>query len=183
MKEIWKDVVGYEGLYQVSNLGRVKSLSRIVTTKNGAKRVIREIIMKPVFCTFGYPCVSLRKDYAKKTKLIHRLVADAFIPNPNNYPVVNHKDENRSNCNVDNLEWCTQQYNSVCNGLQLRKRWCNIIRAVLQYDKNGILLKEWDSISEAARFYNIPPNNISRCCKGITKTCHKFIWKYKIQEL
>lgn len=178
MKEIWKDIKGYEGSYQVSNFGRVKSLERVVYTKNGSKRCVREIIMKPEICTFDYPCVFLRKNYTKKTKLIHRLVAEAFIPNPDNLPVVNHKDEDKTNCHVDNLEWCTQQYNSVYNDVQLRKRWCNIVRAVKQYDKDGNFIKEWPSISEAARFYNIAPNNISRCCKGITKTCHKFMWIY-----
>jgi hypothetical protein len=110
--EIWKDVVGYEGFYQVSNYGNIKSIDRLIKHKNinrtsktkGKIRTIR-------FCTRGYPMVMLCKNGIKKMKIIHRIVAQAFIPNPNNFPEVNHKDEDKSNNNVTNLEWCTRIYN------------------------------------------------------------------------
>ena len=111
-KEIWRDVNGYNGKYQVSNFGRVKSLAKRVW--NGQNWWIQpEKILKPQVCRNGYLEVSLSDGHSNQKKhLIHRLVAAAFIPNPNNFPVVNHKDENRQNNNVENLEWCTTMYNT-----------------------------------------------------------------------
>ena len=101
MTEIWKNIEGYEGKYQVSNLGRVKSM------------IGQEKVLHPKKHRNGHLQIGLHKDKKRKTMYIHRLVAQAFIPNPDNLPCVNHKDENPSNNNVDNLEWCTQKYN--CN--------------------------------------------------------------------
>lgn len=115
MKEIWKDIAGYEGYYQVSNLGRVKSLDRLIayTNSNGVTRQhpVEEKIIAQKTDRKGYPRVSLKKDKERKSCLVHRLVAQAFIENPDNLPFVNHKDENRGNSNATNLEWCTQKYN------------------------------------------------------------------------
>lgn len=105
MNEFWKDIEGYEGRYQVSNLGNVKSLNYNHTGK--------EKIMKPQLCNKGYLRVELCKDNKRQKYLIHKLVADAFIPNPNNLPCVNHKDENRLNNNYENLEHCTYTYNNT----------------------------------------------------------------------
>lgn len=105
MIEIWKDIVGYEGLYQMSNLGRIRNNS----------------IELKQYTQFGYNSVGLWKDKKCKKFRVHRLVAQAFIPNPHNFPHINHKDGDKSNNNVDNLEWCTYQYNiqhSFANGLQ-----------------------------------------------------------------
>lgn len=101
MTEIWKNIEGYEGKYQVSNLGQVKSM------------IGQEKVLHPKKHRNGHLQIGLHKDKKRKTMYIHRLVAQAFIPNPDNLPCVNHKDENPSNNNVDNLEWCTQKYN--CN--------------------------------------------------------------------
>lgn len=101
--EKWKDIKGYEGLYQVSNFGNVKSLNY--------KRTNKEALLKLQTNTDGYKIINLRKDGKNKLYLVHRLVAMTFIPNPNNYPIVNHKDENKENNSVDNLEWCTHIYN------------------------------------------------------------------------
>ena len=123
--EIWKDIKGYEGLYQVSNLGRVKSLERIIINSIGKKKTVNEIILKPIQISknITYVRVNLCKNGIKKLYSVHRLVAEAFIPNPNNLPEVNHKDENKQsnfvyineNGTVDleksNLEWCTAKYN------------------------------------------------------------------------
>ena len=103
--EIWKDITGYESLYQISNKGRIKSLQRFVTSKNGSKQLIKEKIRKTSVTTAGYEYVVLSSNGKCKTLLIHRLVAESFIPNPNNLECVNHKDENKSNNCVDNLEW------------------------------------------------------------------------------
>lgn len=107
-KRIWKDIPSYEGLYQVSNDGKVRSLDRIDTL--GRKRKGR--ILKQAFDKKKYKYVSLCKDNKSKALKVHRLVAMTFIPNPNNYPIINHKDENPSNNHVSNLEWCTYKYNS-----------------------------------------------------------------------
>lgn len=114
MKEEWKDIIGYEGVYQISNLGRVKSLPRIIQSSNKGhvytKRVFPRFL-HPNIDAFGYLNVNLYKGKKCLTKKIHRLVAEHFIPNPNGYNVINHKDENKTNNVVTNLEWCTQDYN------------------------------------------------------------------------
>jgi len=107
MEEIWKDVVGYEGYYKISNLGNVKNL------KTGKINIPK---------SKGYQTVTLYKDGVKKITTIHRLVAKAFIPNPNNYDIVNHKDETKNNNRADNLEWCDEKYNANYGTLQERKR-------------------------------------------------------------
>lgn len=101
--EIWKDIIGYEGLYQVSNLGRVKSLPKFFQ----GERILKSRLDK-----YGYPYLGLVKDKIKKSYKVHRLVAAAFIKNPLNYPSINHKDENKENNNSINLEWCTVDYNN-----------------------------------------------------------------------
>ena len=117
MKEIWKDIEGYEGIYQVSNKGRVKSLKRkICSNSNNHKyNTLSEKLLK-LSGGGKYIQVILCKDGKTSAKLVHRLVAQAFIPNPNNYPVINHKDENKKNNDVRNLEWCTYKYNNEYNG-------------------------------------------------------------------
>lgn len=111
--EIWKPVVGYEGLYEVSNLGRVKSLDRIVKGCYGSIAHKKGKIISSGIGSTGYCIVSLQKDGKGKSFGVHRLVAQAFIPNPDNLPMVNHKDEVKTNNNVENLEWCDCKYN--CN--------------------------------------------------------------------
>ena len=109
--EVWKDIQGYEGLYQVSNKGRVRSIDRLIIQKSGGNKCRKGQLLKPTVQN-GYYKVALAK-YNKKTNFrVHRLVADAFIPNPNNWSFINHIDENKSNNNAENLEWCTRQYNN-----------------------------------------------------------------------
>lgn len=111
MIEEWRDVKDYEGLYQVSNLGRVKSLCRVAGTAS-KKYTCKERILSPRRQEHNYYSVMLWKDGKSRQFRVHRLVAEAFIPNPNNYPIINHKDENPSNNEMENLEWCTVKYNS-----------------------------------------------------------------------
>ena len=107
-KEIWKPVKDYEESYEVSNYGNVRSVDRMVKCLNGFEKR-KGKVLKQSKNSSGYYVVNL----SRKSKLVHRLVAEAFIPNPNNLPIINHKDENPSNNNVDNLEWCTYRYNNM----------------------------------------------------------------------
>lgn len=111
MKEIWRDIKGYESLYQVSNLGRVKSLARKVIKKNYVS-FKKERILKQQTDRYGYKKVILQRNYQIKTFSIHRLVAEAFLENPYNLPQINHKDENKENNCVLNLEYCDSKYNN-----------------------------------------------------------------------
>lgn len=168
MKEIWKDIEGYEGLYQISNKGRVKSFYN----HNG------KIFVKPNIDVWGYERVDLSKNKNEKHYKVHRLVAKAFIPNPNNYPCINHKDENKTNNCVDNLEWCSHKYNRNYGTCNDRLRKC-FGKKVNQYSKDGIFIKQFNSISEACKELNYKSiAHISQCCKGKRKSAKGFTWKY-----
>jgi hypothetical protein len=175
VNEIWKDIEGYEGTHQVSTLGRVRSLDRTNTV--GAK--IKGKIMKQQSNKDGYMQVTI-KSGVKKTFLVHRLVAKAFIPNPQNYLEVNHKDVNVKNNRIDNLEWCDRTYN--CNYAGAHEKVAKSLKIpVIQMDMNGNFIQEWDSIKEAAQALNIPSTNITCCCKHPEKrkSIHGYKWKYK----
>ena len=131
MQEIWKDITGYEGLYQVSNFGRIRSLDRVSTSG----RHLKGKIMKPV--ANPYMRIALCKDGNKISFIVHRLVAEAFIPNPNNYTCINHKDEDKTNNNVDNLEWCTYKYNNIYSNIAQRSALTRAGKALTsQHRKN-----------------------------------------------
>lgn len=166
MEEIWKDIKDFEGHYQVSNLGRIKSI------KFG-----KEIILKQHNNKGGYYYVCLLKNGKHKNYYVHRLVAQAFLPNPYKLPQVNHKDENKTNNNVDNLEWCTNEYNHNYGTINERISQSQS-KPVLQYDLNGNLIKEWKSINECGR-NGFNQGDICKCCNGKRKTAKGFIWKYK----
>lgn len=175
MQEIWKDIKNYEGLYQVSNLGNVKSLKRYVNTNGGAKRIVREKILKPVIDNTGYYVVSLWKENICTRTHIHRIVIENFVPNFLNKPFVNHIDGNKLNNCITNLEWCTPQENNVhayATGLNPSRKKVN------QYDLNGNFIKTWNSIKEANDYYKT--SHISECCNPNTKRniAKGFLWKY-----
>ena len=169
MKEIWKDIVGYEGRYQISNYGNVMSLNY---NQKGIKKK-----MKPMVDNVGYAKVNLRKDGKQHIKYVHRLVAEAFIPNPNNFPVVNHIDEIKTNNRYDNLEWCTIKYN-VTYGSAIEKRIEKIAKKIAQYEYDGTLVKIWRSAREVNDWYNTNPNSIHDVCKGKREDYYGYIWKY-----
>ena len=148
--EIWVDIPNYEGLYQVSNFGNVKSLSRCVRIhdKLGGHRKKKEYLLRLNVCKNGYLRVNLTKDYSTKHFLVHRLVAKAFLPNPKALPQVNHKDENKINNRVDNLEWCDAKYNSNY-GERTKKSSTSKHKSVKQYDMQGNFIREFGSLKEA----------------------------------
>ena len=162
-EEIWCPIKGYEGLYEVSYQGRVKSL------KFGKER-----ILKPLRHTSGYLQVNLCKNGEVKHCLVHRLVAQTFIPNPDNLPEVNHKDENKTNNKVSNLEFCDAKYNI---NYGTRNDRCS--KPVLQFTKDGEFVKEWKSSTDVERNLGFAQQHISSCCTGKRKSANGFVWKYK----
>lgn len=180
-KEIWRAIKGYEDLYEVSNLGRVKSLSKFhCTSKNHSSLGYwsKEKILKPIKNYRGALRVILVINGKKSAFYIHRLVAEAFIPNPDNLSQVNHKDENVKNNKVDNLEWCTAQYNSNY-GNRNNKILKHIKKPILQYNLDGKFIKEYESITQANKETHIPISSISACCVGQRKKTNGYIFKFK----
>lgn len=165
MEEIWKTIEEYPN-YKVSNLGRVINIKKnklMTITKHGR-----------------YYFVKLSKDNKAKEQRVHRLVAKAFIPNPNNYDCVNHIDENPENNCVSNLEWCNHQYNNTF-GTRIERQKHKIEIPILQCDLQGNIISEFSSINEAASSLNILACNISNCLNGRQKTTPRnlYTWKYK----
>ena len=177
MQEEWRDIKDFEGLYQISNLGRVKSVARIVKRGTNYKPVA-ERLLKFGGKERGSYFVILSKDGHTYTRYVHRLVAQAFLPNPNNLPVVNHKDENPLNDVVTNLEWCTWSYNNSYNDLRKRAAECKR-KPILQYSKDGEFIREWSHAREASETLGISKRAIYECCVGRSKTSGGFIWKRK----
>ena len=180
MQEIWKDLPDYEGLYEISNLGNVRTVFRYKTIynykcKDFIKIPLKQVILKGSVSKSGYRQIVLRKDNKCKLKLVHRLVAETFIPNPNNYPQVNHKDEDKTNNRVDNLEWCTCKYN-MNYGTVSKRIAKKFHKKVNQYSLQGDFIKTWDSIKEANTYYNT--SHISECCRGHLKQVKNYVWRY-----
>ena len=199
MNEIWKDIADYEGFYQVSNFGRVKSLSRYAKCRNG-NRSVSENILKPQPNGAGYYTVTLCKNGTIVKHLLHRIIAIAFIPNPNNLPCINHKDANRKNNSITNLEWCTHKYNSnyhICKDKQsafminryvtdeswkkscaerLNKYTTQMRKKVCQLDVDNNVIHIWESTLEAEQLGGYIHGNISACANGKRKTHHGYKW-------
>ena len=155
--EIWKKINGYYN-YEVSNYGRIRSKNKI---------------LKPQLKGNGYLQISLCVNGKCKTFLLHRLIAETFIPNPDNYKEVNHKDENKCNNNVSNLEWCTRSYN-MKYGNQINKHY----KAIKKYDLEGYYLCTYKSAREASLIEKINYSGISQCCNKKIKTYKGYIWRF-----
>lgn len=180
MNEEWKDIPGYEGLYQVSNLGRVKSLARQYQT--GAHNVtisLPEVILKTKVRRTGYSLVTLNKDGVPKDAYVHRLVAQNFLANDDNLPYVNHKDGNPRNNHVENLEWCTPQYNTRYNDAHIRGGKNRRV-PIIQKTFDGKIVRKWDSAAEAGEKYGKSgARNINNCLRFSNReTAYGFIWEY-----
>lgn len=191
--EVWKPIKDFECLYEINNLGEIRSLDREVIYSNGVKHIHKGKMLKPRKDKYGYLNIVLNKNGKSKTFKVHRLVAITFIPNPNNLPEVNHKDENKLNNSINNLEWCTSKYN--CNygnhsknisksltGRTLSEQTKKLMSdsrsiKVVQLSLNDELIKIWNSLRETDKFgYN--HSCVSACCRGIKKTHRGFKWIY-----
>ena len=168
--EIWKDIEGYEGLYQVSSLGRVRSLDRKMD-----RRFCKGRILKNKRDGQGYQQVCLCVNKTHKYCYIHRLVAQAFIPNPQNKETVNHKDENKTNNHVDNLEWMTMKENA---NYGTRNERCKHKAKPFFQIKNGFVVKRWDSTYEAAKSLNVSKSAIQSALCGDSIYCQDYLWRY-----
>lgn len=171
--EIWKDIVGFENYYQISNYGNVKSLRN-------------NIILKAGLHPNGYYGIVLKVNGTKIGKEIHRLVGEAFIPKIDGKTYIGHIDNNKTNNNVDNLTWCTQQENIQhcvkCGRLRPQNGWLKskevCSKKVYQLSKNGEIINEFNSTKEASRITGIDQGSVSRCCNNISKTAGGYIWRF-----
>lgn len=178
MTGVWKDIPGYEGFYQVSNEGYVRSLDRTIYCTRGNIEYsydVEGVVLTPSKDSYGYAIVSLSKNGSSKKKKVHRLVGEAFIENPENLPLINHKDENTMNNEATNLEWCTPMYNNV---------YGNRIKKIVE--KNSIKVKGtnietgevifFESAREAGRS-GFSPGNITNCCLGKLSRHKGYKWE------
>lgn len=200
MEEKFKVLEGITRNYAVSKTGKVKSLSRLVyDTGHNRYYRIKDKILKSYINNKGYECIDLRIDNKTRKFLVHRLVAFAFIPNPNNHNEINHKDSNPLNNNVNNLEWCDRSYNityewrhnnrKISSNMmhQFKSPKYYLWKAIKQYDLNNKFIQEFKNMTEATHWLitkkvtnNLKAKtNISLCCKGKAKSAYGYIWKYK----
>lgn len=182
MSEIWKDIPGFEGIYQVSDMGRVKSLERRVYFGN-AFRDAPEIILKQLDVPNGYKQIALSKNGKKKRLYVHRVVATAFVPNINGYPQVNHKNESKTDNRAVNLEWCTPNYNvnyGTCIKRRAEKTKIKLRIPIVQMDLDGEMLATYVSISDMSRITGFDKSLVWRCCKNKagSETAYGYKWKF-----
>lgn len=186
MKEVWKDIEGYEGLYQVSNYGRVKSLDRLIIYSDNRHAFYKGKILKPSCdgCGKGYLYVHITR---KKIAKIHRLVAQAFLPNPKNLLEINHIDGNTKNNNLNNLEWISHKNNCLHYTYELGQHKAQYkMKKVVMIGFNNKIIKEFNSISNAVRwlkqntnFKKATTTNICAVCKYKKDSSYGFKWNYK----
>jgi hypothetical protein len=183
--EKWVDIEGFEGFYQVSDLGRVRSVDRVVVGRFGDYKAKGRVLAQKDN-GYGYLRVVLAKNGRMSNKYVHRLVASTFIGNPLNLEEVNHKDENKSNNKADNLEWCTSSYNinygersKKAVETKNRRKSIGAERAVLKLSKNGDVLEEYKSVKSAAQKNGVFRANINKCCNGQYSQTGGFMWKFK----
>jgi hypothetical protein len=176
MEEIWKSIKDLKG-YEVSSLGNVRSIDRSIIGKDGVKQHFKGNIISKFKDSRGYIAVTLTYKNNYKRFLVHRLVAEAFIPNPNNYPCINHKDENKSNNNVDNLEWCTVKYNNSYGDRIKRIRY-KTSYIISQLDKNNNLIGIYRGIMLASKINRFEFASVQRCV--FNKQHYSYGYKFRL---
>lgn len=178
-EEIWMPIKGYEGIYAVSNLGNVKSIGRYVAANRGGIRYVKDRLLSFGRSHSGYYSVILSMSGKRKIASVHRLVAEAFIPNPHKYQEVNHKDENKHNNNVLNLEWCDRKYNAnYGTGVErcARQKW----KPVVMIDSiSNLPIKTFPSAREADKITGVSYKCISLACNGKIKSAGGYRWQFK----
>lgn len=178
--EVWKDIPGYEGLYQVSNLGNVRSCDHFVDTHHNGRRLVKGKVLKPVKNRPDeeYLKYCLSKNGKHYNMFAHKAVALAFLPNPDNLKEINHKDENPKNNSLLNIEWCSHKTNINFGTRSIRSGEKHKVM-VVQYDLNGNKLCVFQSIKEAASVTGTKSSNIVHCCKGRRLSAGGYKWKYE----
>lgn len=203
--ETWKDVENYVGYYQISNNGRIRSLDRVSINKDGIKRILKGKIMNPAIGPHGYYTICLRKKGLRETARIHRLVAVEFIENPNNLPIINHKNEIKTDNRVENLEWASYAYNvNYGTSLERMKRTrkengigvgknhpryamfgkdnpCS--KPILQFDLDGNFVAEYDSVMTVERTLGFLNGNVVAAARGRYKQAYGYVWRYKFEKV
>lgn len=183
LQEEWKDIKGYEGLYQVSNIGRVRSIDRITTNIGGRKNLYKGRILRLNMIKVGYLYAHLCKNNKVKAFRVHRLVASAFIQNPNNYPQVNHKDKNKANNIVNNLEWCTASQNQI-HSVSLGRNYNitkvqELCKREISVYRNGVFVAHFNSKKECCEKLGLTKDSVYRTLKGEYKQHKGFTFKYE----
>lgn len=183
--ETWRDVAGYEGEYQVSDAGRVKSLSRELTDRLGRKRKMKEKVLSPGRERGGYQNVFLCSSNGQRNMKVHRLVAEAFVPNPDDKPMVNHIDGDKNNNAASNLEWVTRIENTdhairagLVNHSENAKKATIVNRRPVVVLKNGEVIGLFPSVASAAKFTGADIPNICACCRGRKKKAKGYEYRY-----
>lgn len=183
-REIWKDIAGYEGIYQASNAGRIRSLDRVVKLSDGKRQYRQGIVLKQRKSTKGYKVVHLSKNGISKNKFVHVLVLESFFERPNGLTQINHKDENKSNNNLNNLEYCDAIYNQNYGSCSKNKSIATIndkkkSKPVVQLSKNGTIIKVYPSLREVERSNGFQHGHIRDACNGKLHTAYGYKWIWK----
>ena len=187
MEEIWKDILGYEGIYQVSNLGRIRSVDRVVLYSSGKKVFMRGNNLKLRYNNSGYLYVVLSKNQTKSFFLVHRLVANAFISNISNKSEIDHINAVRDDNRVCNLRWVTKIENRNNIHTKIENKEANKLanrsvglleKKVVQMDLEETTIRVFNSLHSIEKELGYSRANIARCCKGEKKTCYGFKWKF-----
>ena len=182
-KEIWKDIPNYVGLYQASNTGKIRSLDRIIKHTNGKTQQRRGVVLKQRENEKGYKMVHLSKDNVLKNKFVHVLVLEAFLERPYGMTQINHKDENKGNNNLSNLEYCDASYNQNYGSCGKNKSMATIndvkkSKKVIQLTKDGSYLNTFPSLREVERTLGFMHGHIREACNGKLHTAYGYKWKY-----